>query len=57
MDILNRLAENIDYIESTGSAAETRRHRQIAYCSKFHYQRMIYMLTGVTFADYIRKEG
>jgi len=56
MDILNRLAESIDYIEK--HLDQPLKHEEIAkiaYCSKFHYQRMFYMLTGVTLADYIRK--
>ncbi|TWM33650.1 Regulatory protein SoxS [Bacillus paralicheniformis] len=56
MDILNRLAESIDDIEK--HLDQPLKHEEIAkiaYCSKFHYQRMIYMLTGVTLADYIRK--
>ncbi|MEC1260136.1 AraC family transcriptional regulator [Bacillus swezeyi] len=56
MEILNRLAESIDYIEK--HLDQHLRHEdiaKIAYCSKFHFQRMFYMLTGVTLADYIRK--
>ncbi|MDE1361757.1 Regulatory protein SoxS [Bacillus paralicheniformis] len=56
MDILNRLAESIDYIEKhLDQPLKHEEIAQIAYCSKFHYQRMFYMLTGVTLADYIRK--
>ncbi|WFA05704.1 AraC family transcriptional regulator [Bacillus sp. HSf4] len=55
MEILNRLAESIDYIEE--HLDQELRHEdiaKIAYCSKFHFQRMFYMLTGVTLAEYIR---
>ncbi|WP_326068739.1 hypothetical protein [Bacillus haynesii] len=56
MDILNRLAESIDYIEKyLDQPLKHEKIAKIAYCSKFHYQRMFYMLTGVTLADYIRK--
>ncbi|ATH94324.1 AraC family transcriptional regulator [Bacillus glycinifermentans] len=56
MEVVNRLAESIDFIEQ--NLDKDLRHEdvaKVACCSKFHFQRMFYMLTGGTLADYIRK--
>lgn len=56
MEGLQKMLESIDYIESNlQSKLEMDDIASIAYMSKFHFQRMFHMITGVTVADYIRK--
>jgi len=56
MEWLEMLNESIDYLEenicndiNVGEAAKT------ACLSKFHFQRMFHLVTGVTIAEYVRK--
>ncbi|ASK61459.1 AraC family transcriptional regulator [Virgibacillus phasianinus] len=56
MEGLERLADSIDFIEKNlESNLSIEEAATIACMSKFHYQRMFSMLTGVTVADYIRR--
>ncbi|MGF7047760.1 AraC family transcriptional regulator [Paenibacillus sp. DS2015] len=56
MEWLIRMKEALDYMES-----KMEEHiniddiAKVAYSSPFHFQRMFYMLTGVSVADYIRR--
>jgi AraC family transcriptional regulator len=56
MEWLFRMKEALDYMES-----KMEEHiniddiARVAYSSPFHFQRMFYMLTGVSVADYIRR--
>lgn len=56
MQYIKKMNESIDYIED--NILEDLKIDQIAKVaclSKFHFQRMFHMLTGVTIAEYIRK--
>jgi AraC family transcriptional regulator len=56
MEILLRMNECIEYIENhLQKKIEVEKLAQLTYSSKFHFQRMFSMLTGVTVAEYIRK--
>ncbi|WP_164670860.1 AraC family transcriptional regulator [Virgibacillus doumboii] len=56
MEGLQRMTDSIDYIERNLDGELYMEHiAGIACMSKFHYQRMFHMLTGVTVAEYIRK--
>lgn len=53
---LQRMTESIDYIEKRLACdLEIDHIAAIACMSKFHFQRMFSMLTGVTVAEYIRR--
>jgi AraC family transcriptional regulator len=53
---LNRLRDSIDYLEQhMESRLDIDRAAKIALSSKFHFQRMFHMTTGVTVAEYVRK--
>lgn len=56
MEGLQRMAASIDYIEKNLEAELHIEHVAAVACmSKFHFQRMFHMLTGVNVAEYIRK--
>ncbi len=56
MEGLQRMAASIDYIEKKLEAELPIEHVAAVACmSKFHFQRMFHMLTGVNVAEYIRK--
>ena len=56
MEWLEHFRKSIDYLEeSLEDKTEVAKAAQIALMSKYHYQRMFHMITGVTVADYIRK--
>ena len=49
MEALSHLAKSIDYIEAhLADKVDMEEVAAIAHFSKFHYQRMFYMLIGVT---------
>jgi AraC family transcriptional regulator len=53
---LNRLSNSIDYLEQhMESRLDIDTAAKIAFSSKFHFQRMFHMTTGVTVAEYVRK--
>ncbi|MBP1948569.1 AraC family transcriptional regulator [Virgibacillus litoralis] len=56
MEGLQRMAASINYIEKNLEADLHIEHVAAVACmSKFHFQRMFHMLTGVNVAEYIRK--
>ncbi len=56
MEGLQRMIASIDYIEKNLDADLPIEHVAMVACmSRFHFQRMFHMLTGVTVADYIRR--
>ena len=56
MEALSHLAKSIDYIEAhLADKVDMEEVAAIAHFSKFHYQRMFYMLIGVTPTEYIRR--
>lgn len=56
MEWLKRMRDSIEYIEKhLESKIDMDEIAAIAHSSKFHYQRMFHVLTGVTVAEYIRK--
>ncbi|MFD2044260.1 GyrI-like domain-containing protein [Ornithinibacillus salinisoli] len=53
---LQRLIDSIDYIErNLEYEIEIDQVAAVAHMSKFHFQRMFHILTGVTVAEYVRK--
>lgn len=56
MEWLERMAKALDYLEEhLEDALEIDEAAKMAYSSSFHFQRMFYMLTGNTVAEYVRK--
>lgn len=56
MEGLQRMTKSIDYIENNlDKELRIEQAATVACMSKFHFQRMFTMLTGVTVAAYIRK--
>lgn len=56
MEALNRLRDSIEYLEKNmETKLDIEEAAKIALASKFHFQRMFHMLTGVTVAEYVRK--
>lgn len=56
MEWLIRMKEALDYIESKMEEPfNVEDIAKVAYSSPFHFQRMFFMLTGVSVKDYIRK--
>lgn len=56
MKDLQRLVDSITYIEEgLTSDLQVEEIAGVAKMSKFHFQRMFHMLTGVTVAEYIRR--
>lgn len=54
--MLQRMNECIGYIEENlQQKIEIEKLANLTYSSKFHFQRMFSMMTGVTVAEYIRK--
>lgn len=53
---LDRLNEGIDYLENNmESKLDIDKAAQVTFTSKFHFQRMFHITTGVTVAEYVRK--
>ncbi|MFC4403742.1 AraC family transcriptional regulator [Gracilibacillus xinjiangensis] len=53
---LKRMNDTIQYIEEhLDKKVDIDKLAGIAYLSKFHFQRLFHMITGVTVAEYIRK--
>ncbi|KAB8138207.1 AraC family transcriptional regulator, partial [Gracilibacillus oryzae] len=56
MDGLKRMNDALRYIEDhLDKKLEIDRLAEIAFLSKFHFQRLFHMVTGVTVAEYIRR--
>lgn len=56
MEWLNRLRNSIEFLEDNmESKFDINAVAKIAMCSKFHFQRMFHMTTGVTVAEYVRR--
>lgn len=56
MNFLEQLNVSIAYMEDhMDGEIEIEEAAKLAYASKFHYQRLFHMVTGVTVAEYIRK--
>lgn len=56
LEWLIRMKDALDYMESKmEEPLSIEDVAKVAYSSPFHFQRMFYMLTGVSVADYIRK--
>ncbi len=56
MEWLNRMEEALDYIESMmEEPLNINAIARVAYSSPFHFQRMFYMISGMTVAEYVRK--
>ncbi|WP_330577850.1 helix-turn-helix transcriptional regulator [Alkaliphilus pronyensis] len=56
MDLLNRLRDSIDYLEEhLEDKLDIDQVAKISLTSKFHYQRLFHMITGITVAEYVRK--
>jgi AraC family transcriptional regulator len=56
MEWLDHVRSSIDYLEEhLDGQIETEEAARKALMSKFHYQRMFHMITGLTLADYVRK--
>lgn len=56
MEGLKRMADSLQFIENNlESELKIDQVATVACMSKFHYQRMFSMLTGVTVAEYIRR--
>ncbi|MTI60941.1 MAG: AraC family transcriptional regulator [Firmicutes bacterium] len=55
MEGFERINKSIDYLEKNlCSNIEIEKAAKVAGVSKYHYQRMFHMLTGVTVSEYIR---
>jgi len=55
MDWLDRMNNSLNYLEANmENRIEIDEVAKVAYSSKFHYQRMFHLLTGITVAEYIR---
>jgi AraC family transcriptional regulator len=56
MEWLERMQNALDHIENNlEGTLEITEVAKVAYSSSFHFQRLFYMITGMTVADYIRK--
>lgn len=56
MEWLNRMMDAIDLIERRiAEKTDIEEIARAAYSSPFHFQRMFYMLTGITVAEYVRR--
>lgn len=56
MEWLNRMTAALEYLEQTMDAPlDIAAAARTAYSSPFHFQRMFYVLTGMTVAEYVRK--
>ncbi|MEW9670065.1 effector binding domain-containing protein [Ammoniphilus sp. 3BR4] len=56
MDWLNAMNNAVEYLEANMTEKlEMEKVAKIALSSSFHFQRMYYMLTGVTVAEYVRR--
>jgi AraC family transcriptional regulator len=56
MDWLNEMNKAVEYMEANiTEKLDIEKVARIALSSSFHFQRMYYMLTGVTVAEYIRR--
>ncbi|MDN4593700.1 AraC family transcriptional regulator [Polycladomyces subterraneus] len=56
MDWLNRMNDALDFIEKKlDERLDIETIAKAAYVSTFHFQRMFFMVTGMTVAEYIRK--
>ncbi|ANC77588.1 AraC family transcriptional regulator [Fictibacillus phosphorivorans] len=56
MEWLNRMEKALDYMESNmEEPLNIAQIAKIAYSSPFHFQRMFYMISGMTVAEYVRK--
>lgn len=56
MEWLDRMNRVLDYLEdSLDGDPDINEAARIACCSPFHFQRMFYMLTDFTIAEYVRK--
>src|SRR5690554_7987891 len=55
MEGFKQINNSIDYLEKNlCSNIEIEKVAKVAGVSKYHYQRMFHMLTGVTISEYIR---
>lgn len=56
MEWLKRMSDSLEYLENhMESKFDIDEVAKIALSSKFHFQRMFHMVTGVTVAEYVRK--
>lgn len=56
MDWLKRMEEALEFMESKmNEPLDIEAIAKVAYSSPFHFQRMFYMLTGMTVGEYVRK--
>ncbi|RPF53943.1 AraC family transcriptional regulator [Aquisalibacillus elongatus] len=56
MEGLKRMTDSIEYIEEhLNEQLDIDYVAAVAFLSKFHYQRLFHMLTGITVSEYIRK--
>lgn len=56
MDWLNAMKNAVEYLEANMTEKlDMEKVAKIALSSSFHFQRMYYMLTGVTVAEYVRR--
>jgi AraC family transcriptional regulator len=56
MDWLNAMNDAVEYLEANiTEKLDIEKVAKIALSSTFHFQRMYYMLTGVTVAEYVRR--
>jgi AraC family transcriptional regulator len=56
MDWLNAMNNAVEYLEDNiNEKLDIEKVAKIALSSPFHFQRMYYMLTGVTIAEYVRR--
>ncbi|WP_416728757.1 helix-turn-helix transcriptional regulator [Fictibacillus sp. JL2B1089] len=56
MEWINRMEAALDYMESTmEQPLNINAIAKIAYSSPFHFQRMFFMISGMTVAEYVRK--
>ncbi|WP_192929658.1 AraC family transcriptional regulator [Alkaliphilus serpentinus] len=56
MEWLNRLRDCIDYLEEhLEEKFDIDEVARISLTSKFHFQRLFHMITGITVAEYVRK--
>ncbi|WP_243356535.1 AraC family transcriptional regulator [Bacillus litorisediminis] len=56
MDWLKRMEDALEFIESKmNEPLDIEAIAKVAYSSPFHFQRMFYMLTGMTVGEYVRK--
>ncbi|MDF2532801.1 MAG: transcriptional activator, AraC family [Clostridia bacterium] len=57
MEWLDAMNEAIEYLEDNiTEKLDVDKVAKIALSSTFHFQRMYHMITGVTIAEYIRRE-